>query len=100
MDGGENDFNTLRVGVYFLCKNGDKFLHFPKTSRYVWTGRKTSVYVAQKRRLCVNGRQNSDQKNPAFSKNDIRIRVDKASLISILVTDNVGIKRWLKNQQQ
>ena len=47
VDGGENDSNTLRVGAYLLCKNGHKFLHFPKTSRDVWTGRKTSVCVAQ-----------------------------------------------------
>ena len=66
----------------------------------MWTGRKTSVYVAQKRRLCVNGRQNSDRKNPPFSKSYIRIRVDKASLTSILATDTVGLKRWLKIQQQ
>ena len=66
----------------------------------MWTGRKTSVYVAQERRLCVKGTQNSDQKNPPFSKNYIRIRVDKTSLTSILATDTVGIRRWLKIQQQ
>ena len=34
----------------------------------MWIGRKTSVYVAQERRLYVNGRQYSDQKNLRFQK--------------------------------
>ena len=98
--GGENDSKTLRVGAYFLCKNGDKFLHFPKTSRYVWTVRKTSVYVAQKRRLTCERKAEFGPKKPPFSKNIIRIPVDKASLTSILATDKVGVKRWLKIQEQ